>query len=139
MSLDLSVSKSSCIANVYSSQRQDLYLEVPVSLTSHPIFSWLSTRYDASPLSALFDMLTISRNVQMSLTDLPLDVIYVISCHLAGMYAFGTLANLQLASHLVAETVLPVLYETVLVDNEEVLTFHDNGHLKPADRFHYTK
>jgi hypothetical protein len=33
------------------------------------------------------------------------------------MFAFGTLAALHLANHDVAETVLPVLYETVLSDN----------------------
>jgi hypothetical protein len=49
--------------------------------------------------------------------DVPLDVVYVVSCHLAGMNAFGTLASLHLANHHVAETLLPVLYETLLLDD----------------------
>lgn len=81
--------------------------------------------------------------MQMSLPDLPLDVIYVVSCHLAGIYAFGTLANLQLANHLVAETVLPVLYEKVLVDNEVGLPSDGYGRSitmgTSPDRFRYTK
>jgi hypothetical protein len=79
----------------------------------------------------------------MSLPDLPLDVLYVIACHLAGTYAFGTLANLHIANHLVAETVLPVLYETVLVDNEVELPFDGYGRSitrgTSPDRFRYTK
>jgi hypothetical protein len=53
----------------------------------------------------------------MLVPDLPLDVIYVIGCHLAGIHAFGTLASLHLANHAVAETVLPVLYETLFLTN----------------------
>jgi hypothetical protein len=59
----------------------------------------------------------------MLLPDLPLDVLYVISCHLAGMFAFGTLAALHIANHDVAETVEPVLYETVLIDKMRQLPF----------------
>jgi hypothetical protein len=53
----------------------------------------------------------------MPVLDLPLDVIWVIGGHLAGMHAFGTLAALHLVSHDVAETVLPILYETVILDD----------------------
>lgn len=67
-----------------------------------------------------------------------LDVIYVIACHLAGSHAFGTVATLHLANHGVAETVLPVLYETLLVDNEDNLPFCINGP-DCADRFRHTK
>lgn len=55
----------------------------------------------------------------MPVPELPLDVIYIIGCHLAGLFAFGSLAALHPVNHDVAETVLPVLYETVLTDNME--------------------
>jgi hypothetical protein len=71
--------------------------------------------------------------------DLPLDVLYVISCHLAGIHAFGTLASLHLANHDVADTVLPVLYETLLVDNEENLPKLDDEPGDLSNRFKYTK
>jgi hypothetical protein len=72
----------------------------------------------------------------MVVPDLPLDAIYVVGCHLAGMYAFGTLASLHIASHDVAETILPVLYETVLADNKLPVL---GGQLGSPDRFRYTK
>jgi hypothetical protein len=75
--------------------------------------------------------------VQMPIPDLPLDAFYVIGCHLAGTYAFGTLANLHIASHDVADIVLPVLYETVLADNK--LPVLGAGQLGSPDRFRYTK
>jgi hypothetical protein len=74
----------------------------------------------------------------MSCPDLPLDVFYVIACHLAGSYAFGTLAALHLANHDVAETVLPILYETVLMDNLANLPYRQDGD-GYADRFLHTK
>jgi hypothetical protein len=74
----------------------------------------------------------------MTCPDLPLDVFYVIACHLAGSYAFGTLAALHLANHDVAETVLPVLYETILRDNKENILFLEDGGVYP-DRFKHTK
>jgi hypothetical protein len=70
---------------------------------------------------------------------LPYDVIYVIACHLAGIYAFGTLANLHIVSHHVADTVLPVLYETVLMDNAEKMPFPEDGQPDNPARFRYTK
>jgi hypothetical protein len=71
--------------------------------------------------------------------NLPLYVLYVVSCHLAGSYAFGTLAALHLANHDVAETVLPVLYETVLMDNEKNLPIVDDKKGGCLDRFKHTK
>lgn len=65
--------------------------------------------------------------VQMPVPDLPLDLIYVVSCHLAGLFAFGTLASLRLTNHAVAETVLPVLYETVLVDHMQRMPSTKDG------------
>lgn len=70
---------------------------------------------------------------------LPLKAIYVVGCHLAGMYAFGTLANLHIASHEVADTVLPVLYETVLADNREKIPFLGSGQHGSRNRFRHTK
>jgi hypothetical protein len=63
----------------------------------------------------------------MPVPDLPLDIFYVVACHLAGMYAFGTLAALHLAKHAIEETVLPVMYETVLLDNMEELPSGEEG------------
>jgi hypothetical protein len=75
----------------------------------------------------------VTSALQMRLPDLPLDVFYVIACHLAGMFAFGTLANLHVASHNVAEIVLPVLYETILLDNvkEPPIKTVDDGKQTP--------
>jgi hypothetical protein len=75
----------------------------------------------------------------MGVRILPPNAIYVVGCHLAGMYAFGTLANLHIASHEVANTVLPVLYETVLADNSKKIPFFGNGHHGSRDRFLHTK
>jgi hypothetical protein len=73
----------------------------------------------------------------MVVPELPLDVLYVVACHLAGTHAFGSLANLHLANHDVAETVLPVLYETLLMDNEENLPFvEDESTLLEAFSIH---
>jgi hypothetical protein len=70
---------------------------------------------------------------------LPLDVLYVVACHLAGIHAFGTLASLYIANHDVAGTVLPVLYETLLIDNEEKLPIVNDKNGSCLDRFKYTK
>lgn len=51
--------------------------------------------------------------------DLPLDIYGVIADFLAGSFAFGTLANLNVASHFIREETLPVLYETLLMNDEE--------------------
>jgi hypothetical protein len=75
----------------------------------------------------------------MPIPDLPLDAFYVIGCHLAGMYAFGSLASLHIASHYVADIVLPVLYETVLADNIENLPVRSDKETDTSNRFRYTK
>ena len=51
--------------------------------------------------------------------DLPFDVHGVIAQFLAGSFAFGTLANLNVASRMIQEETLSVLYETLLIDDEE--------------------
>jgi hypothetical protein len=68
---------------------------------------------------SIYILLTLTTFAQMLLSNLPLDTLYVVVCHLAGMFAFGSLAALHLVNHAVAETGLPVLYETVLIDNME--------------------
>lgn len=85
--------------------------------------------------------MTLMTFAQMPLPDLPLDLIYVIGCHLAGIFAFGTLAALHLANHDVAEIVLPVLYETLLVDNmKRPLPYTDGENERQQDALHkYTK
>jgi hypothetical protein len=75
----------------------------------------------------------------MPIPLLPLDVIYVVACHLAGSYAFGTLASLHLTNHDVAETVLPVLYEAVLVDNENNVPIGGEAKGGYPNRFTFTR
>jgi hypothetical protein len=75
----------------------------------------------------------------MVVPELSLDVIYVIACYLAGDHAFGTLAALHLANHDVAETVLPVLYETVLMDNDHNMPVAEEKVSGFPNRFTHTK
>lgn len=46
-----------------------------------------------------------------------MDVLGVVAEFLAGAHAFGTLASLNIASHDVHELTLPILYETLLLDD----------------------
>jgi hypothetical protein len=69
---------------------------------------------------------------------LPLNILYLVACHLAGDHAFGTLAALHLANHSVAGAVLPVLYETLLMDGEDNMPYRDHEQTLP-DRFSHTK
>jgi hypothetical protein len=55
--------------------------------------------------------------VQM-VPDLPVDIYGVIAEFLAGAFAFGTLANLNVADHGIRDVTTPVLYETLLLDRE---------------------
>jgi hypothetical protein len=48
----------------------------------------------------------------------------VVAEFLAGAHAFGTLASLNIASHNVHELTLPILYETLLLDDFENLTYY---------------
>jgi hypothetical protein len=77
----------------------------------------------------------------MPIPDLPLDVIYVIGCHLAGIHAFGSLAALHLTNHDVAETVLPILYETVILDDMDrpLLNVNEASEGQKAAFQRYTK
>jgi hypothetical protein len=75
----------------------------------------------------------------MSPPDLSVDVITVIAEHLAGLYAFGTLASLHLANHAVRQETLPVLYETVLMDDVEKLPYYKDGTQVNPVGFRYTK
>lgn len=59
--------------------------------------------------------------------DIPLDVFGVMSEFLAGDNAVGTLASLNLANRAIREETLPVLYETVLLDNVTNLRIMEVG------------
>jgi hypothetical protein len=48
---------------------------------------------------------------------MPTDVLVIVVEFLAGDHAFGTLANLSLADRDIRDETLPVLYETVTLDN----------------------
>jgi hypothetical protein len=66
---------------------------------------------------------------QTSLTDnttpdLPADVFGVIAEFLAGSFAFGTLASLNVISKSIRDETLPVLYETFLMDDDDKLKYH---------------
>lgn len=50
--------------------------------------------------------------------DLPLDIYGAIAEFLAGAFAFGTLASLNVANHLIRDETTPVLYETLIMDRE---------------------
>jgi hypothetical protein len=50
--------------------------------------------------------------------DLPLDIHGVIAEFLAGAFAFGTLANLNVANQGIRDVTTPVLYETLLMDRD---------------------
>jgi hypothetical protein len=49
---------------------------------------------------------------------LPTELIVTIAEFLAGSFAFGSLAQLNLTSHAIYEETLPVLYETMTWDHE---------------------
>jgi hypothetical protein len=67
--------------------------------------------------------------------DIPYDVISVVAEHLAGLNAFRSLANLNLASHGVRDETLPILYETATMDNLSKLACF----IKPSKGIEYTK
>lgn len=75
----------------------------------------------------------------MSSLEVPVDVITIIAEHLSGLYAFGTLASLHLANHAVRQETLPVLHETVLMDNVENLPYYRDGTQVNLVGFRYTK
>lgn len=75
--------------------------------------------------------------------DLPLDVYGVIAEFLAGAFAFGTLASLNVANHLIRDETTPVLYETLLLDREVDWRRYRSGDpyddLPPKASLAYTK
>lgn len=75
----------------------------------------------------------------MSPPDLSLAVITVIAECLAGNHAFETLASLHLASHAVRKETMPVMYETVLMDNVVNLPYYKDGTQINPTGFRYTK
>lgn len=49
--------------------------------------------------------------------EIPLDVLGVVAEFVAGAHCFGTLANLNIANHDLHDQTLPVLSETLLLDD----------------------
>lgn len=59
---------------------------------------------------------------------------------LAGDHALGSLANLNLADHRIRDETLPVLYETLFMDNIHNLPYYkDRVDLPNVEAFRYTK
>jgi hypothetical protein len=75
--------------------------------------------------------------------NLPLDIYGVIAEFLAGAFAFGTLASLNVANHLIRDETTSVLYETLLLDREvdwQRYTFGEPYEdLPPKTSLEYTK
>jgi hypothetical protein len=67
------------------------------------------------------------------------DVLGVVAEFLAGDHAFGTLANLSIASHVTREVTLSVLYETLLLDNAKNLAHYRKRTFPIPAGFRYTK
>lgn len=72
--------------------------------------------------------------------ELPTDLVIVIAELLAGAYAFGSLANLNLASREIRTETLPILFETVTLDNGyDLCAMIKEGRQDMAAAFRYTK
>jgi hypothetical protein len=81
---------------------------------------------------------------QMSIPDIPLDVIITVAEFLAGDHAFGTLGALNQLNHEIKIGTMPVLYETLFFDKLDQTDFYrpeevDDRSATPSDGFHYTK
>jgi hypothetical protein len=63
----------------------------------------------------------------------------VVAEFLAGAHCFGTLANLNIASHNVHDQTLPVLYETLLLDDFGNLRHYRKRDCPVPVGFRYTK
>lgn len=70
---------------------------------------------------------------------LPYETFTIIAEFLAGSGAFGTLANLNVADRVMRMETLPVLYETVLLDNVEKLEYYKDWTFTLPLGFKYTK
>jgi hypothetical protein len=82
----------------------------PVSFSVPPS----TTKVSSSTFGpAIFPDLFSSRQM---IPDLPVEIIGVIAGHLAGMFAFATLASLNVTNRNVRYETLPVLWETLLLD-----------------------
>lgn len=87
------------------------------------------------------DMKLRFKNPRISsrIPPLPYEIFSIIAEFLAGAHAFGTLANLAVASHMMRMETMPVLYETVLLDNIENLEYYRDWTFTLPLGFKYTK
>lgn len=76
----------------------------------------------------------------MEFLRLPVEIFGVIAGLLTGCHAFGTVANLNVASRAIHHETLPVLYETVLPDNVKNLPYYGGGgKIQKPNGFRYTR
>jgi hypothetical protein len=71
-------------------------------------------------------------------SPLPVETYGVIAEHLTGQFAFGTVASLNIASKSVYDETLPILYETLLLENFDTLPIYHQRDSLPAG-LKYTK
>jgi hypothetical protein len=71
--------------------------------------------------------------------DVSASIINTIAEFLAGSNALGTLASLHLANHAIRDATLPILYETVLMDDVERLEYYKDGLVNVPKGFQNTK
>jgi hypothetical protein len=69
--------------------------------------------------------------------QLPTELIVVIGEFLAGSFAYGSLANLNAATRAVHEETLPVLFDTVVWDDDKKWWIHEKGRV--PDGWKYTR
>lgn len=77
----------------------------------------------------------------MPLPNIPTEVLIIVAEFLAGDRAFGTLAALHMADREMQMEILPVLYETLFMDNKNHLLpfLEDERTLVANQGFKYTK
>jgi hypothetical protein len=71
--------------------------------------------------------------------NLPTELIVTIAEFLAGSFAFGSLAQLNLASHAIHEETLPVLYETMTWDHKPERHWWDDHEVELPKAWRYCK
>jgi hypothetical protein len=77
--------------------------------------------------------------ISSRIPPLPYEIFSIIAEFLAGAHAFGTLANLNVANHMMRMETMPILYETVLLDNIEKLEYYKDWTFTLPLGFKYTK
>lgn len=67
--------------------------------------------------------------------QLPTELIVTIAEFLAGSFAYGSLAKLNLATRAVHEETLPVLFDTVVWETNRRWWIHEGGHVPRGLRY----